>query len=514
MTAGDYTLDLVIDAWSVTLSKGDIVDPASDAIALDPLNASWSLSGPYPSQPVPTSVTFALYVPDILTGPTPVQGSRVEVTITTPDHDPLAVGIAPVLEFVGLITDVDAVRLRDGLKFNIIAADHRSSIGEEKIRNEVWPAEYARDRLQRIIAASAFPFEISTEVSDTLALYGPGPEVAAATDVSPQSTAQLLDDLLKIMVVWMGYAPHIFHGNVNWQFWQPGLGTWCRLVVGQSVDAGGNVTLPIVFLPAGGPDVDAMLPYTLALTGGSLQLVRKAITPDTSQVCWIPSSAIATDSVTWRQDKATNTNRVRLTAPNLLTRGHLDSGSMTVDFADLVNTYGPNETSVAFDTDQSYVYAFTADLAWALLGTHYDASPRWSLDTFTIIAEQIADGDQWPRLFSPREHTHVYDQAVGRFVLITDIAEKWNLHDRPDYFGRLAGATLNLTKGKIRWTATLAHRLPVGVGVENQLQVFPDNTLPDPTHHAITYAELAAGPNPTYAQAGDLTYADLELVEG
>jgi hypothetical protein len=274
------------------------------------------------------------------------------------------------------------------------------------------------------------------------------------------------------------------------------------------------VSHPIVFIPGGAPDVDAALPYTVALVGGVLELVRKPITPDTSLVCWIPAAAVDAASVRWHQTKTTNTNRVRAISP--------DSASITAEFADLVESNRPNEVTVNMDSSLSFVteggYSIV-NLIHAMLGTHYDASPRWALDEITIHAKEIASGDQWPRLFDPREHTHIYDQAPGRFVLITDCADKWNLHDRGDYFGRLAGASMELSGGEITWTASLAHRLPVGVGVESEFDTptwasEPSVYTGPPTHHPITGAELAAGANPTYAQCGDLTCADLELVEG
>lgn len=507
MAAGDYTIEVTVGSWTVTLDKGDIVDPASDAIAVDPLNATWSLTGPYPAQPTPTTCSFGLYVPDIVTGPTPVQGDRVEVVITTPDA--ALPGVKPVLDFVGLISDLDATVLADGLLFNIVATDYTSTLSEERVGDTPWPAEQRYGRLQRAIAASSLGLVVNTAEANEIVVAGLGPAVAAR-DIDSQPTRQVLDDILPGGVIWMGGVPS-FHIIA--------LATWVRPIIGQSVDGAGVVQLPIVFLPGGLPDLDAALPYRLSLAGGTLHMVRKAITPDSSLLAWIPSDAIDANSITWRQDKATNTNRVRIKAPGFLDAigQPLAIGSVTIEYSDLVET-SPNEITVQLDSDQTDEVDAT-DLAYALLGTHYDASPRWAVDSFVVIPEQIAAGDQWPRLFNPRAHSHVYDQAVGRFILVTDLADKWNLHDRGDYFGRLAGATLTLAAGEIRMTVTIAHRLPVGAGVESwydtpAMAAFgpPVYTGP-PTHHPITYAELAAGTNPTYAQCGDLTPADLELVE-
>lgn len=520
MAAGDYTIELVIGAWSVTMDKGDLIDPASDAIAIDPLNASWSLTGGYPSQPTPTTCSFGLYVPDILTGPRPVQGTRVEVTITTPDHDAGALDIAPVFEFVGLVTDVDADVLADGLRFSIVAADYVSTVAEERIGDVPWPLENGYARLDHIIGASSLPIlHPITDAADWLFSTSTINLEIAARDVDSQPTRGLLDELLAKMVAWHGPAPWGWIVKRGGFFEAPSLNTWLLPVLAQSVDGAGVVTFPITFLTSGGPDVDAMLPYTVAMVAGVLNMQRKAITPDSSRVAWIPSSAIQRDSVKWRQDKATNTNRVRATAPTFFAGE--DAGSLTAEYPDLIDEFGPVERSVAFDSTTGYPVV-PVNLIYALLGRHYDAEPRWTLDTFTIIGEQIADGDQWPRLFDPREELRYFDRAAGKFILVTDVPAKWNLGIevtgssdlRPaDYWGRLAGASLALAKGKLRWTATLAHRLPWGACYELP-DLADDLDTYAPVHHPITYAELGAGANPDYNQCGDLTPADLQLVEG
>lgn len=520
MTAGDYTIAVVVGTWSVTLDKGDVVDPASDAIAFGPLNVTWSLSAGYPSQPTPTTCSFGLYVPNIVTGPAPVQGTRVEVTITTPDH--ALAGVEPVLDFVGLVTDVDATPHSDGLAFSIIAADYTAQLGEERIGAEPWPDEDAHDRLDRIIAASDFPLQWpAAEYPQTLFQSAGDNLRLAARDVDSQPTRDLVGELLGRWTMWMGTAdPSRTVTGYAGGYIAPSLASWCRPIVTQSVDALGAVTFPIAFIPGSGPDVDAMLPYTVALVGGQLELVRKPITPDSSQVAWVPAAAVEAKSVTWRQDRASNTNRVRATGPDFVAYNLIDHvGALVAEFPDLIDSNGPNEIAVNYDAPNSPSgLAFPLMAVWtmyALLGTHYDASPRWALDAVTIRAEQIPAGDQWPRLFNPREHIehgHIFDQAVGKFILITDPAPKWNLHDRPDYFGRLAGAALTLAGGRITWTAQLAHRLPVAAGLEMP-ELLADEGTYTPTHSPITYAELAAGANPTYTQCGDLTPADLELVE-
>jgi hypothetical protein len=520
VSAGDYTIDVTIGAWSATIHKGDQTDPAATAVTMDPLTAAWSMAAGYPSQPNPTTVTFGLYVPDVATGPTPTQGTRVELTITTPDHDPALTEIRPVLEFVGLITDVDATPLVDGLAFNITAADYTSTLGEARIGDQPWPAEWVPERLDRVVIAAAnigVPLVVLPAEQAQIDAAGDymGPSVAAR-DVDSQPVRAILDELLAAAVIWLGIAPEFWiSGSFGWA--EPSLTTWVRPIVGQHDTGGGNIVFPIMFIPGGLPDADAALPYRLALVSGTLQLQRKAIAPDTSLVAWIPAAAVESDSVTWRQDKATNTNRVRAVGPDLVDMTDTHTGSVAVEFSDLVDQNGPNETTVNVPAPQISAIK-TIELLYAILGTHYDASPRWAVDTFTIRAAEIPNGDQWPRLFSPREHTHIYDQAAGKLVLITDPATKWSLHDRADYWGRLAGASFSLAGGKITWTATLAHRLPVGAGLESitdgPLYAAQPNYTGPPTHHPITYAELAAGTNPTVAQSGDLTCADLELVEG
>lgn len=522
MAAGDYTIKVVIGAWSVTMDKGDVVDPASDAIAIGPLSATWSLTAGYPSQPNPTTVSFGLYVPDVATGPQPAQGERVEVTITTPDHNPALTKILPVLDFVGLVSDLDAAPLRDGIGYSIVGTDYTSLTAEERIGDTPWPDEARTSRLDHIVAASKLPLSRfaytpppgSVRIDD--ALLG-GPDVAAR-DVDSQPTRDLLEPLFERAGYWTGSSPTYYtNGDPLYtpSFNAPPLYTWQRRVVAQSVDALGNLTLPFAALPGGGPDSSYSMPWQLAMVGGVLTLVRKAGPPDTSDVCWIPSHAIETKSIVWRQDKALNVNRVRATGYPFRV-GTDTYGSLVAEFPDLVAANGPVEVAIDFsdvpltnpgyaDTVyQQYMTSFINDLIWLMLGSKYDASPRWGIDEVTVRAEAIASGDQWPRLFNPRYHqARTYDQAAGRFVLLTDIAAKWNLHDRPDYWGRLIGATLTLTAGKLRWTAQLAHRLPLGMG----------KYVGDPVHSPITYAQLAAGANPTYAQCGDLTPADLELVE-
>lgn len=521
MAAGDYTIRVVIGAWSVTMDKGDVIDPASDAIAIGPFNATWALTAGYPSQPNPTTVSFGLYVPDIATGPQPAQGERVEVKITTPDHDPLKVNILPVLDFVGLVTDLDAAPLKDGIRFDIVAADYTSLVNEERVGDAPWPDEARTQRLDHIIAASHLALTRSSYTEGAVlvddALLG-GPDVAAR-DVDAQPTRDLLEQLFERSGYWSGSSPTyqtIGDPLFSPSFGAPPLHTWMRQVVAQSVDGGGVVSLPTAPLPGGGPDSSYALPWNVAMVGGVLTLARKAGPPDTSRVCWIPAHAIPKDSIVWRQDKAGNVNRVRATGYPFLV-GVDAYGSLVAEYPELVAANGPVElaldfsdvplTSVGYaDTVyHQYMTSFINDLIWLLLGTKYDATPRWGIDEVTVRAEAIAAGDHWPRLFNPRYHyARTYDQAAGRFVLLTDIAAKWNLHDRADYFGRLIGASLSLAGGDIRFTATLAHRLPVGMGKK---------AVGAPVHSPITYAQLAAGANPTYAQCGDLTPADLELVE-
>lgn len=636
MAAGDYTIKVTVGTWSVTLNRGDVVSPTSDAIAIGPFGASWSMPA-YPAQPTAETVTFGLYVPDLATGPDrPGQGTRVEIMITTPDASAPA-GIDPVLDFVGLITDIDASPMRNGIRFDIIAADPRSSGNEERIGNEAWPAESRYARLNRIIGLSDLPLVVPTQEDAHFAGNGMGPSVAAR-DVDPQPTRQLLDELLAAGTTWSGIGPAFWTtGWIDGTFAPPDLATWVRPILGHSADertdydqfeggyfgqwagstvgglfdlpssvthstarpykgakslrvtwaapgalaqyvtrsyaptglqvgdkllwigrvyvptGSGNVrprlfpgatsadtiigstittrdqwtyvaipftadatvvsvgfentspvngatldvdeamlfrigvdSLPIVFLPGGLPDLDASLPFHLAMPAGALALTRKTITPDSSDVAWIPSHAIKTDALAWRQDKAQNTNRARVTAPDLVGVNLEHTGSLVAEFPDLVAANGPNELSLSLDAAQGD-FGEVTNLLWAMLGTHYDASPRWAMDTFTIVAKAITSGDQWPRLFNPRRHTRIYDQAAGKLVLITDPAAKWNLHDRADYFGRLAGATLSLVDGEIEWTATLVHRLPYGAGKEA-------GSSDAPVHTPITYAELGANP--------------------
>lgn len=507
MTAGDYVIDVTIGTWTATIAKDDATDPAADAITMDPLTSSWSLKGGYPSQPNPETVSFGLYVPSLVGGPTPVQGTRVEITITTPDH--ALPNVAPVLDFVGKITDVEATPLEDGLAFDIVAADYRTDLGEERMGDTPWTAESRYNRLLRIIGNTDQPITIPAATQGMIDWAGFGASVADR-DIDVQPIAALIDDLFSAAVIWIGMDPAFWlTGWIDGTFRSPNRATWFRAILGQSVDGAGNVTFPVCWLSGGLPDVDAALPYEAAMSLGLLELNRKAIVPDSSLVCWIPSTAIESDSVKWRQDKASNTNRFRVTAPDIIAQNFEHVGAITAEYPDLIAANGPNEVTIGLDADQGD-YGAVTDLAWAMLGTHYDASPRWALDQITIRAEEIADGDQWPRLFNPRQHASIHDQAVGRFVLITDPAPKWSLHDRPDYFGRLAGATLTLSGGKIRWTATLAHRLPVGGGADDGSAY---GYVPATVHKSITYAELGAGANPTYNQSADYTYADFELVE-
>lgn len=525
MVAGDYTIELTITRhpgrvdevvhWTTFLHKGDLVDPGDLGIAIDPLDASWSMPARgYPSQPEPVQLSFNLYVPDIVNGPSPEQGDRLDVTLATPDT--AGAPFVPVLDFAGTITDCEAVVLRDGVRHSIIAVELRAQLGDERLGDEPWPAESRRARLERLVLLSGLPLEIPAREELMATVAGVGPDVAAR-DVDSQTTAALLDELLAAAFTWDTLSPAFFiTGYVDGTFRAPELTTWLRAIVTQSDDGLGNVTFPIVFLTGGGPDVDAALPYTVAVVAGTLNLQRKAITPDDNQVCWIPAAAIQRDSVKWRQDKASNTNRTRITAPDIVTIGLTHTGSLTAEFPDIVADKGPNELVVDLDAAQTD-YTQPTDVLYGMLGTYYDASPRWTLDTFTILPEAIAEGDQWPRLFNPRQHVEDYDQAAGRFVLITDIDPRWNVGrsttgagiDRPpDYWGRLVGATLRLEGGKLRMTATLTHRLPFGMGRSLD---YPEVV---PTHHPITYAELGAGANPRYNQCGDLTPADMQLVEG
>lgn len=520
MSAGDYTVTLSIDAWSVTLDRGEQTDPAADAVTMDPLTASWSMTNGYPSQPTPVAVSFGLFIPNVSAGPVVNQGSRVSITITTPDH--ALPGVAPVLEFDGTVTDVDATPLADGLAFSIVAAEYRAELADLRVGDQPWPAEGRHDRLLRVLLWAqdtgagrriGYPYVDSFNTNEEVQfeLAGLGPDVAAR-DVDSRPVSELLEELFDGAALWMGVSPAFYvTGYVDGTFQSPTLGTWARPIVGQSI-SGTQVTYPICLVPAGLPDVDAAFPYQLDLVGGVATLVRKSITPDTSLVAWVSAEAIESETVKWRQDKAGNVNRVRAVASDLVTIGLAHTGSIVAEYPELIAAYGPNEVTVTLDPQTDYVA--TTDLIYARLGTRYDAAPRWTFDEITIRTEQIPSGDQWPRLFSPREHAHIWDQAAGRLVFITDMRPEWNLHDRSDYFGRLAGATLTLSGGRIKLTAQLAHRLPIGGGVESATQVPPLEVDPAPTHHPITCAELAAGANPNVNQCGDLTPADMQLVEG
>lgn len=249
-----------------------------------------------------------------------------------------------------------------------------------------------------------------------------------------------------------------------------------------------------------GIPVAAGLPYRLAVVAGAAQLTRKPAPAGDNPVVVIPA-AVTARGVRWRQDKAQQTNRVRLVGTfDDVNDPRLISGSTELvrEFAASVAARGAVEQRV--QTEAARSPRLVADV---YLGSDYAGVPRWSVDAVTFWPEDIGGDASWPRLF-PAAAGHE-QPALGKLVLVTDIPDKWNLHTRSDYAGRLVGATVELRKGRIYATAQLLHTIPGPNGdvAANRIGV----SAADLVAKGGAYSTL------TPAAFGDLTAYDLALTD-
>lgn len=491
MSAG-YRVTITLGDWSATVETGaDVVDV--DALAVDQLSASWSSKADaFPSQPEPTTCSYSLYVPDLVAGPTIYQGQPTELQIVGLDADP---AMPPFFEFYGRVSDVDAAPLNDGMRFDLVAVDYTAELAEERIGDRPWPLEWWNTRWPTVAAASRFNIDPDFDPvgASTLPLGPWYDALIAARDVDSQPTLDVIEQLNHDAGLWAGLESREVNAYWPTRFKRGPLQRWARPILCQDVAPDGTVTYRLGYVTQG-DDSPGALPYRLTITAAGAQLTLKAAAPAADGVCVVPASAVERQ-VAWRQDKARNINRVRLTG-DILTYdpavGDEHLADTVREHASAVAARGPVELTAA-TTVASEPYAYS--VAAVYLGDLVDTAPRWTFDQVTILPELLPGDAAWPRLFNPRAAQ--FAPALGRFFLLTGIPAKWNLHRRPDFPGRLIGAELTMRAGVVRLVAKILPRVPHPNG--------PGNA------GGIRLADLPTDLTP--ADLGDLTALDLRLTD-
>lgn len=486
-----FSAYISVGSWSTTIDLGD--DPTgAPVVVLDDLSAEWKSGEPWPSQPEPVVTSFSLYVPDVFDRPDVTQGTTVHYYI----GPSAGASNGPLINFYGRITDVEATPLRDGMRFDITAADYLADLGEETIGDAPWAADYWWNRYLAIANASGLAFDLAPRIpsgGSNLDYGGIGgtayPVRVYRRDVDAQSTADVLEELLRQVAAWQQQGLDVSNPNASglnsrgpWQRWN-------RPVVAYKNTADGPL-FTLDYVSQGTYPDNGGLPYFLSTDPGTGQVALSLRPAAPSAAAWVPASA-AVRAVAWRQDKANHPNRVRVTLTEDPDKGTTEAPVERV-LDDQVAARGPVE--VAYDQSTPAAYGYASALMY--LGDEYDATPRFAFDEVTVLPERIADPEFWPRLFpDPTFGT----TAAGRFVLVTGIPAKWNLYRLPDFPGRLTGATLKLRKGRVEVTARLHHQIPTVNGEAGQMSA----------QQLAAQADLG---DPTAAEFGDLTAVDLRLV--
>lgn len=500
-----FHVDLTVGDWAASFDQDDAAEPDADVYALDDLTASWTSDRQWwPSQPDPVAVTLSLWCPSALGRPDLLQGDLVTLTISAIGATP---GRQPWLYFHGRVTDLDAEPMSTGLAFVLTAVEQRTELSEETIgltpftTSENWLERYAR---LKTVSALPLSNSLTADPAFTPALV--------ARDVDARPTADVIEEIFVEASRWFQAGFHILGGSDAASVGP--LERWARPIMCQLRD---NVGV-IRYAPGMIRSWVSTHAFVLSRPGGSGYVYRDprpelspTAKPDTGtpgacdDVYLVPARVVERDSIKWRQDKASNGNRVRLTG---------DFGGVTVDpgtglavrypevvrqVPELVADRGPVEKTRESTIDGE---GHARANALMYLGDAYQASPRWTFDQVTIRVQELAP-DDWPRLFPGRFGDD--DPAAGRLLVITDIPAQWNLHDQPHFPGRLVGATVQINGGVIRATASVLHQVPHPIG----------STLEgtNPTG-AVSAADLAASPdfaNATPADFADLAAVDLRL---
>lgn len=504
------TIDVTVGAWSSTAEFGVPEDWEAPAILVDALDAAWS-SDPnlFPAQPDPTTLAFTLYVPHVAAGPQLRQGDAVEFVIGGPGWDGIA---PPFFEFVGRVSDVEAVVRRDGLAYHLTAVDHTAEPAEDRIGDTPWPQERWDSRWAAVAAACNARTGLTFDTTVPYADGGAFASLIAARDVDAQRAADVIDDLLSDSAAWRSIDATLENANVV-DPENPMRGPrqrWFRPILCQDVDASGAVTFRLGMIGKGERSAEA-LPYRLALdpVDGLVAVRKPAPNHAVEPVAVIPSSAVDRNGLAWRQDKARTPNRVRLTGEIVeydpVKGADVTLHDFTREYGRSVAARGPVEVAKS-TTVATSTYANTVTAMY--LGDEFDTVPRWGCDQVPVEVGLLpADDTAWPRLF-PHRAGHV-DPPLGRLVLVTDIDPRWNLHDKPDYPGRLVGAQLLIERGRIRLVADVIQRVPAPNGPDYARDpALATSVVPG----GATIADAAAL-GATIAQGAGLTFADLRLVD-
>lgn len=237
------------------------------------------------------------------------------------------------------------------------------------------------------------------------------------------------------------------------------------------------------------PRIDkvAGLPLRLELTDtGTLGLVPRpdALLDDATRGTWLPASAVSR-AIVWRVDKAEAINRALSTGwfidfssdyeygynrhSKLVPKPEGEFQLVTYlryigrQRAGLGVRDGFNEVTIPNpiisppedqDAIREGLYVGTA-----YLGKHYDAEPRYAIDSIKVLPRRLADRRTWPRWF-PQAEPGFYGGHVGRFVFVHSIPPAWHPEGRTWHWGQLRGAKLELRGGQLELEAQLTHRLP------------------------------------------------------
>lgn len=513
----DFTITLTLgDRWSQTFDSAALEDPAallaSGAVAMSGLRASWTMSGELlPSQPSPVTTTLSLYVPDAAAFPAPEDGEHFSVVLIPAGLDATTGEYLVPFETYGRVSDVTAVPLRDGLRFDLVVVDYLAELGEETQTGDfntlADSGVYWWERWNAIAARSRYP------IAARAATGGYSIEVNARAGGNPATTLQLLEEVLVDSVTWYNASNNVIDPSdpvrlpdsrwerytVAYNYQGPDA-PYTVLQGPRDVSYGTGLMTSYVL---GAND----FPYRLAIAADLTVDLELRTEPavynnahgDGSQVQVIDGAAVQLPSLQWRQTRRTTPNSVRLAGE--FTQGDVGSGPVVqevtrrneaeVDRRGLVEAAGQS---------QAFFEAYGWAIALAYLGDAYRQAPRFSLDQVVVMPELIDDWRRWPYFFPTLSRS--IGSAYG-CVFITGIPSARNLYRRAEFPARLIGADLELDGGRLTITGHLRHDVPF-----NQA-----GGLGNPEE--LTAASLGAdtrGAQLTPADFGELTAADLRLV--
>lgn len=497
MTTTRFTVALQVGSWSTTFEQVTREDrtilassPQADvANVLSGLSATWAAGDPFPSQPTAVTCSFSVYVPepDAAVAQQLVQGSRVHLVLDTVDK---VAGTEPVVEFWGRVSEAEAGPLRDGLAFDLVCTDYTVDLAEQRVGDTPWPAEGTKARLGKIAAAvddgvviTAAPGAPLWEdkpatgnadpLLDTTDVLGgdTGPQLVAR-DVDSQPTLDVLAGTLDEYAVvvhpttdalpWRDYVPADQPAAKDGP--GPALLFWLRPYIAQDVDDQGVVTFRYAWATNRVPDARG-LPLRLVDDGSGTYVLAEgpAAPAGDGSVARVHADHIPRTGIRWRMDKSTTPNRLRVTGAFYDYRNGENITGYGFAYEQLVARNGPTELTV----ESQAADPFTAR-TYPLLGSYYDATPAYGLDSVTVDPSELP-GSQWPRWFPFRRVTSYYSGHLGRFVYLYGMRSAWSPHHGGRYWGVLTGATVTVSGEGVRLVAQLLHREPGAHGVAGAL---------------------------------------------